>query len=219
MVKDCDAPIRLAQSLLRSADKNCKHGFLSRTGVVAMIHVQATIEINTSPAEVFRLLCDPELKTRLNPDVELLQAAVLSPEPLAVGSRIFYRLRTPHGVSEFHCDVSAFETNRLIEWVSDTQPQFRVRQVIEATTGGCRLIHEETLQTAEPAKPRKWSLADLAQAFQQAAGLDAPTAPGENMQQAMQAGLTRWLENMRVFLEAPRPEPDAEFHTISTVAF
>lgn len=186
-----------------------------------MVHVQAAIDIQASPAEVFRLLCDPELKTRLNPDVEVLHAAPVTPGPMAVGSRIFYRLRTANGSCEFHCDVSAIESNHMIEWVSDTRPSFRVRQVVEATAGGCRLVHDEWLETAAPApaKSRKWSMDEIAQAFQQAAGFEMPAAVDDTTQRAMQSGLTRWLENIRAYLEQTRTDAGNDFETILTVAF
>lgn len=186
-----------------------------------MVHVQATINIQASPAEVFRLLCDPERKARLNPDVEVLHAASLTPGPMGVGSRIFYRLRTPNGVCEFHCEISAFETNRVIEWVSDTRPSFRVRQLVEPTATGCQLVHDECLESATPApvKPRRWSFTEIAQAFQQAAGLDVPAAVDDKMQGAMQASLARWLENIRSCLEQSRAESGGGLHAIATVAF
>ncbi len=189
-----------------------------------MVHVQATITIQASPAEVFRLLCDPELKTRLNPDVELLHAAPLTPGPMCVGSRIFYSIRVPDGARSFHCEVTAFEHNRLIEWRSDTQPAFRVRQGLEPTSTGCRLVHDEWLDTVAPAPAttRGWSLADIAQAFRQAAGLDMPTLTSDaetDMQRVMQERLGVWLENIRAHLETARCASDGDIHAIATVAF
>lgn len=192
-----------------------------------MVHVQSSIEIQASLAEVFRLLCEPARKTRLNPEVEVIHAELVTPGPMAVGSRIYYNLRVPGGIRSFHCEVTAYEHNRSVEWLSDTRPSFRVRQSLEPTASGCRLVHDEWLAVAAPAaaKPRRWSLAEITQAFRQAAGLGMPGVPAligeplEEMRAAMQNSLAVWLGNIRRHLEVARGEAGIEFDPASTVAF
>ena len=188
-----------------------------------MIHVHATIDIQASPAEVFGLLCDPERKTRLHPEVEVLHAAALTPGPITSGSRIFYRLRTATGVREFHCEISAFEPEHRIEWISDTQPLFRVRQVIEPTATGCRLRHDEWLEGAAPAPApvnSKWSLAAISETFQHAAGLAMTfRSPEDEQHEALQRSLGLWLENIRGSLEMSRTNHGDDLHALTTIAF
>jgi hypothetical protein len=190
-----------------------------------MLHIQSSIEIATSLGEAFRLLGDAERKARLNPEIEVLRVSQVTDGPLGVGTRIYYSLQTPAGTRSFHCEVVAFESNRLIEWVSDTQPLFRVRQSLEPTSRGCRLVHDEWLaiEVVPPRKQRQWSLLDVAQAFEKVAGFDVPAAgaggaAGE-LVDAMQRSLSVWLGNIKSSLEAARPETPIDFTAPSTVAF
>jgi len=192
-----------------------------------MIHMQAAIDIQASTADVFRLLCDPELKARLNPEIELLHAFTETPGPMQVGSRIQYRLLSNGQPREFLCVVTAYEHHRVIEWKSNTHPAFRVRQTVEPASNGCRLIHDEWLETATPSKVNRphMSFNDMVQIFQQAAGMDLSAAttlvadPVESTQAAMESSLTRWLENIRAHLEQSQPQTADDFQVISTMAF
>lgn len=190
-----------------------------------MLHIHSSIEIRASLAEVFRLLCDPERKTRLNPAIELLHAVPVTPGALAVGSRIFYSLRTRQGQHNFHCQVTAFEPNRLIEWVSDTVPSFRVRQTLEPDGQGCRLLHDEWLTVARAEQPAQPSLSELAGLLRRAAGLDAPSmpAPAEEgiarLQTTLEQQLGVWLGNIKAQFEGPEESPAATFETIATLPF
>jgi len=178
---------------------------------MTMLHLQAEIECDVPVAEAFRLLCDPARLTRLNPRVKLLNAAVISAGPMAVGSRLRYSLRNVAGVVSFGAEVTAFEPGRLIEVVSDTQPPFRVRQTLEPTLYGCQLRHEEwltpdsaQLQAATAERPLLYVLRML----QDAAGLSRPS--GEELEQTrcdilrdeMQRALGVWLQNIKHHLEA-----------------
>lgn len=175
-----------------------------------MLHLQSEIECDVPVAEVFRLLCDPARLTRLNPRVRLLNAAVISAGPLAIGSRLRYSLRNAAGVVSFGAEVTAFERERLIEVVSDTQPPFRVRQTLEPTLCGCQLRHEEwltpdsvQLQVATAERP----LLYLLRMLQDATGLFRPS--GEELEQTrcdtlrdeMQRALGVWLQNIKNHLE------------------
>jgi len=192
-----------------------------------MLHIQSSIEIAASLAETFRLLGDAERKARLNPDIKVLNVAQVTDGPLGPGTRIYYSLETPAGIRNFHCEVVAYEPDRLIEWVSDTQPAFRVRQSLEPTETGCRLVHDEWLarEVAVPKKTRKWSLFDVADAFREASDLDtspAPAAGGGDEQAllgAMQRSLAVWLGNIKSCLEGPSAETGIDLANLTTVAF
>lgn len=189
-----------------------------------MLHIQSSIEIAASRAEAFRLLGDAERKARLNPEIEVLNVTQVTDGPLGLGTRIYYSLQTAAGTRNFHCEVVAFELNRLIEWVSDTQPSFRVRQSLEPTATGCRLVHDEWLavEVAAPKKTR-WSLRHVVEAFEKVSGFDAPSgapaADAADMRAAMQRSLSVWLGNIKSCLEGPCAETGIDLETVSTVAF
>jgi len=176
-----------------------------------MLHLRTEIDCDVPVADAFRLLCDPERLMRLNPQVNLLSAAPISAGPLAVGSRLRYCLRVPAGTTSFVAEVTAFVPDRLIEFVSDTQPPFRVRQTLEPTLYGCQLIHEEwltpdaaQLQAAGEERP----LLYLLRMLQAAVGLSRPS--GEELEQTrretlrdeLQRALGLWLQNIKDHLEA-----------------
>lgn len=191
-----------------------------------MLHIQSSIDIETAPAAAFRLLVDAERKARLNPEIEVLNVAQVTDGPLGLGTRVFYSLQTAAGIGNFHCEVVAFEANRLIEWLSDTQPPFRVRQRLEPTATGCRLVHDEwlTVEVATAAPPRRGSLRELLRAFQQAAGIDAPMAAmapdgSAELRDTLQRRLTLWLGNIKACLEATPAENRMDLDGASIVAF
>jgi len=184
-----------------------------------MLHLQDQIDIDVPASEAFRLLCDPARKTELHPQVELIQAMLVSDGTLALGSRIHYCLRTPGGIRNFHCTVTAFEADRCIEMVSDTQPPFRVRQTLEPTLYGCTLRHEEWMdagrnQVQEAGRQRP--MAFLLRLMEQAAGHSMPTAlemaatQQDTLRDELQQTLETWLDNIKAHLEtASQALPDS----------
>jgi len=177
-----------------------------------MLHLRSEIDCDAPVADAFRLLCDPVRLTRLNPRVKkLLSVAPIPAGPLAVGSRLRYRLRLPAGASSFDAEVTAFVPDQLLEFVSDTQPPFRIRQTLEPTLYGCQLIHEEWLtpDTAQlEAAGQERPLLYLLRMLQTAVGLSRPS--GEELEQArretlhdeLQRALRLWLRNIKDHLEA-----------------
>jgi len=176
-----------------------------------MLHLRTEIECDVPVANAFRLLCDPERLMRLNPRVNLLSATQISAGPLAVGSRLRYCLRVPAGSVSFDTEVTAFVPDQLIEFVSDTQPPFRVRQTLAPTLYGCQLIHEEwlppdaaQLQAAGEERP----LLYLLRMLQVAVGLSRPSdeeleqTQRETLRDELQRALGLWLENIKTYLEA-----------------
>jgi len=192
-----------------------------------MLHLQSSIEIATSLAEAFRLLADAECKARLNPDIEVLKISQVTDGPIGMGTRTFFSLRTDTGIRNFHCEVVGFEPNRYIEWLSDTQPAFRVRQSLELTATGCLLVHDEWLdeQPKTPAQDSRGVLFDIADAFQLAASMDISPAPAhaanpsEDLRLHMQERLAVWLANIKSRLEVPEGRDAFDFTQEIVVGF
>lgn len=175
-----------------------------------MLHLQSQIEIDVPAADTFRLLCDPARKAALNPAVELISAAMVSGGSLGPGSRFLYRLRNAAGIRSFHCTVTAFVPNRLIELESDTNPPFRVRQTLEATLYGCLLLHEEWLDdsaVAVPAQTHEQLLPTLKRLLYEAIGHGLPSTDllrerqREALRDQLLQSLTLWLGNIKDALE------------------
>ncbi|OGI39751.1 MAG: hypothetical protein A2140_01170 [Candidatus Muproteobacteria bacterium RBG_16_62_13] len=190
-----------------------------------MLHLQSQIEIDVPAADTFRLLCDPARKTALNPAIELLSAALVSAGPVGQGSRIHYHLRTGAGVRSFHCTVTAFAPDRLIEMESDTSPPFRVRQTLEATLYGCSLLHEEWLDdgaVALPAQTHEQPLPILKRLLQEAIGhgLPSTTLLRERQREALRdqllQSLALWLGNIKDALEIASQAAPAENSALAT---
>jgi len=192
-----------------------------------MLHIQSSIEIETSLAEAYRLLADSERKARLNPDIEVLKIESVTDGPLAVGTRTFHSLRTANGVQKFHSEVVACETNRYIEWLTDTQPAFRVRQSLELTATGCLLVHEEWLDTQPelPAMDSLGVLLEVAETFRDAASMDLSPRPAhvgdpaEGLRHDMQRSLAAWLANIKSHLEVSQNRTEIDFSTEIVVGF
>lgn len=178
-----------------------------------MIHIHSSIDIDVAPDAVFDLLCDPERKTALNPKVVVLKARRETAGPVGPGTEFFYSLGGDWGAKSFRCRVTAFAADRMIEVVSDTNPPFRVRQTLEPTLTGCRLVHEEWLdlaprqaQRAAQENPLFYTLKLL----QRAAGLTLPTAheldlaADDTLTRQMQCDLAVWLGNIKASLEAEK---------------
>ena len=181
-----------------------------------MFHLEARIDIESPASAVFRLLCDPVRMAELNPRVEIVSASVISSGVLGTDSRIHYSLRTRSGLQSFHCTVTTFEQDRVIEMVSDTQPPFRLRQSLEPALHGCTLVHEEWLrldirhvQKASQERPLPY----LLRLFQAAAGHSIPsdTVLEETQYLAlraeMQEALSLWLINIKMHLETSSVSP------------
>lgn len=175
-----------------------------------MLHLQSRIDIDVPAADAFRLLCDPARKAGLNPAIELLSTALVSAGPLGQGSRILYRLRADAGIRSFHCTVTAFAPNRLIEMESDTNPPFRVRQTLETTLYGCSLLHEEWLDDSAvslPAQAHEQPLPTLKRLLQEAIGHGLPSSDflrerqREALREQLLQTLAQWLGNIKNTLE------------------
>jgi hypothetical protein len=175
-----------------------------------MVHLHSEIECDAPVADAFRLLCDPERVTRLNPRVNLLSAEVLSAGSLALGSRLQYRLRLRSRIANLFTEVTAFVPDRLIEYISDTHPPFRVRQTLEPTLDGCRLTHEEWLSPADAqvqSAVAERPLVYLLRMLQSAVGLSRPSdteleqTQRDTLRDEMQSTLGLWLHNIKHHLE------------------
>jgi len=176
-----------------------------------MIRIVESVDIDAQPAEVFRLLCDPERKARLNPGVTVLQASVMTPGPIARGARIRYRLCTTSGVSAFDCEVTEFEPDHVIEVQSQAPIRFTVRQSVDPHPGGCRLVHQESAEIG-PARLRthaeRHPLPYLLQLLRAAAGLVLPSADEleetqtQTVADEMRTALRTWLTNIKTDLES-----------------
>jgi len=185
-----------------------------------MLHLESQIEIDVPAPLAFALLCDPVRKTELNPKVEAVLAANPSTSSLGVGSRIHYRLRTASGYRAFHCTVTAFEPDRLLEVVSDTQPSFRVRQSLEPTLYGCLLRHDEWIDAGRAqiqAGGRERPLPFLLRVLEAAVGHSMPTpeemeqGQQEILQSELEQSLAEWLTNIKVCLESSSQDlPDSD---------
>lgn len=178
---------------------------------MSTLHLRSEIDCDVPVADAFRLLCDPARLTRLNPRVKLLSAALISAGPLAMGSRLRYRLRLLSGTASFGTEVTAFVPDRLIEFVSDTQPPFRVRQTLEPTLYGCQLTHEEWLTPDNAqlhAAAEERPLLYLLHMLQDAVGLSRPSGAEleqtqrDTLRAEMQDALGAWLRNIKNHLEA-----------------
>jgi len=192
-----------------------------------VIHLRSAIDITASLVDAFRLLTDSESKARLNPGVEVISIIREAGTPLAIGARTFFSLRTPEGVQNFNCAVTAFENNHFIEWLSDTQPGFRVRESVEMTATGCRITHEEWFDefSDESAAPAQHVLSEIADAFQLAASMNiGPVAgqlrdPAIDLQKQLEARLSAWLENIKSHLENADQRSTNELAAETVVAF
>jgi len=175
-----------------------------------MLHLQSQIDIDVPVGDAFRLLCDPARKAELNPKTGVVHVAVAGGGTLGPGSRVHYRLNTSNGLQSFHCTVTAFIPNRLIEMESDTNPPFRVRQSLEATLYGCRLLHEEWMEIGPAqvqADSRERPLSTLKRLLQEAVGHGMPTPAAlsrrqmELLEENLQQTLGEWLANIKASLE------------------
>jgi len=175
-----------------------------------MLHLQSQIDIDVPVGDAFRLLCDPARKAELNPTISVVNATVVGGGTLVHGSRVHYRLNTAAGLQSFTCTVTAFVPNRLIEMESDTHPPFRVRQTLETTLYGCRLVHEEWVKIGAAqiqSESRERPLSTLKRLLQDAIGHGMPTPDAlarrqhEILVDQMQQTLAAWLAKMKDHLE------------------
>jgi len=192
-----------------------------------VIHLQSAIEITASLVDAFRLLTDSEAKARLNPGVEVVSIIREAGSPLVVGARTFFSLRTPEGVQNFYCEITAFENNHFIEWISDTLPSFRVRESVELTATGCLLTHEEWFDedTESASAPAQHVLAEIADAFQLAASMNIGPVPGQlrdpaiDVQEQLHERLSAWLANIKRHLEDKDQASQSGVESETVVAF
>ena len=180
-----------------------------------MLHLQAQIELDVPAGQAFALLCDPVRKTELNPQIEAVLAVVVSTGPLGVGSRIHYRLRTKTGLRTFNCTVTAFEPDRVLEVISDTNPPFRVRQSLEPTLDGCMLMHEEWIKAGHAqvqAGGQQRPLPFLLRVMETAVAHSIPTpaemdlCQEETLKTELLQTLDDWLGNIKTCLESAHHE-------------
>lgn len=108
-----------------------------------MARLHASIDIMASPRVVFSLVEDLVQMIRLNPSVKVLGIAKETNGPVNVGTTFICRLVVAGKITEHRCQCTGFIPGKVMETVSDTNPKFHVRTVVEPIPGGTRLTHEE----------------------------------------------------------------------------
>ena len=179
-----------------------------------IVKVTASVEIAAPPSTVFRLVCDPDAKARLNPSVEVIRIERETPGPLGVGSATFYRLQKGHRIFEYRMHCLRFEADRLIESRADLPTLFAVRVELEALPSGSRLTQTETcevgLQVLEGVATSQ--RAALAWKLVKTLAMVAPELAHETcalvlrrraewLREGMQPELLRWLQRIKAHVE------------------
>jgi polyketide cyclase/dehydrase/lipid transport protein len=108
-----------------------------------ILRMEASVEIDASPAEVFAFVTDAEAKARLNPFVQVIRIERETPGPLREDSIIYFRLQKGKRIFEYRTRCRRFEADRLIENQAELPTLFRVRVEVEPIPGGTRLTQQE----------------------------------------------------------------------------
>jgi len=109
-----------------------------------MVYVEQSVEISADPETVFSLVTDIPRKARLDPNVRVLGVAQETEGPVGIGTTFHYRLAIEGKIADYRSRCIAFEPGQMIETVSDSDPPFTVRVIVESSPAGTRLTQAES---------------------------------------------------------------------------
>ena len=175
-----------------------------------MVHVKETIDIKAEPAQVFALVTDVARKAEIDPNTRVLGVSQETESPVGLGTVFHYRLVIEGKIADYHSTCTAFESGRMIETVSDSQPPFKIRVTVEPTTDGCRLTQEESFSLPVIRVPVPQARGWLGNCFRLLFGdkeflMQGPevvTREEARIQQRLQTRLARWLAAIKASIEA-----------------
>jgi hypothetical protein len=175
-----------------------------------MVHIKETIDIKAEPAKVFALVTDVARKAEIDPNTRVLGVSQETEGPVGLGTVFHYRLVIEGKIADYRSTCTAFESGRMIETVSDSQPPFKIRVAVEPTTDGCRLTQEEAFSLPVIRVPVPQARGWLGNCFRLLFGdkeflIQGPavvTREEARIQQRLQTRLARWLVAIKASIEA-----------------
>lgn len=172
----------------------------------------ASVEVGVSPERAFQVVSDLREKARLDPNAELLHAALLGGEPVREGSVFHSRARRGRHIVEYRTRCVRCEPPRRFWTSSETDPPLHVRVAVDPRPGGCRITQEEELAVTPaaldaldpPPGPRGFAEALAAMAL--VPGLrpldgHVRAMQRERVARRLTGELSAWLDAIRAHLE------------------
>lgn len=177
-----------------------------------MIQVKGTVNIQTSPEQVFALVSDVRQCGALNPRIEVINITAEPAGQMREGTIFHYRIVVEGRMTEYTSKVLTFEPGRMIEIQTNTDPVVNIRYVIIPAAGGSSLEQELTSSLPEqesvPLELTGWLaklVGKVAKDTDSPEKRDALIKQEEAMmEEQLQIQLDEWLLIVKKYLEEQR---------------
>lgn len=173
-----------------------------------MVRFRKSVTIEADPGTVFSLVTDVAHKASLNPNAEIIHVEQETDGRVGEQTVFHYTLRQGGQVIDYRTRCVAFESDRMMETVSLTEPSFGVRVTVQPHPEGTCLTQEEWFVLRPPPRPprvpRKGPMGLL---MNLAIGVfgdpEQNATPAEEAQMAAQleTRLGNWLQAIKRHLE------------------
>ena len=177
-----------------------------------MIRAKGSVNIQTSPEQVFALVSDVRQCGELNPRIEVINITAQPAGQMREGTTFHYRIVVEGRMTEYTSKVLTFEPGRMIEIQTDTDPVVTIRYVIKPTADGSSLEQELTSslpkRESAPLELTDWFAKLLDKLVKDSDSPEQREAFRQQqeamMQEQLQAQLNEWLVIVKKYLEEQR---------------
>ena len=111
-----------------------------------MLKISESVDIKATPETVFAVVSDIPGRAHLRPNIEVIRVEQESEGATGKGTVFYSRIKREGRLLTYRIRITKFQLFRKIEYISDTDPPFKVMIVIKKTRRGTRLIRKEEME-------------------------------------------------------------------------
>lgn len=111
-----------------------------------MLEISESVDIAATPETVFVVVSDVPRRAQLNPNIEVIRVEQESDGPVGKGTIFYSRIQKGQRILAYRIRFTKFQPCRKIEYISDTDPPFKVKISLKKTRHGTRLIQKEEME-------------------------------------------------------------------------